>query len=97
MHHNRGTIESTNDVEQILIDHGGDVLIKDHADNLPFHTLFLTPTIGQDPVELYFLMLKAMKSKLLDTENNDGNTPLHLAVVSRALKGRIVEESCLIF
>lgn len=82
VYHNRGTIDSTTDVEQILIDHGADVLIKDQTGNLPLHTLFLTPTVGQDPVELCFLMLKAMKSKSLDTENNDGYTPLHLAVVS---------------
>lgn len=81
VYNNQGTIDSTTDLEQILIEQGSDLMIKDQAGNLPLHTLFLSPIVSQDPVELCLVLLKAMKSKI-DTENNDGNTPLHLAVVS---------------
>jgi len=80
VYHNLGTVDSTTDVEQTLIDHGSDLFIKDKLGNLPLHNLFISKNVSDDPVELCVLIIKAMKFKSLDTENNDGNTPLHLAV-----------------
>ena len=80
VYHNLGTVDSTTDVEQALIDHGSDLFAKDKLGNLPLHNLFVSKNVSDDPVELCVLIIKAMKSKSLDTENNDGNTPLHLAV-----------------
>jgi len=82
VYHNTGTIDSTTDVEQTLIDNGSDLFLKDQLGNIPLHNVFLNKKIGDDPVELCVLIIKAMKSKSIDTENNEGNTPLHLAVVS---------------
>jgi ankyrin repeat protein len=82
VYHNPGNIDSTTDVEQILIDNGSDLLMKDKLGNIPLHNVFVNKKVGDDPVELCVLIIKAMKYKALDTENNDGNTPLHLAVVS---------------
>ncbi|CAF4441233.1 unnamed protein product, partial [Rotaria magnacalcarata] len=70
------------DVEQILLDNGCDLFIKDKSGNIPLHNVFVDKNVGDDPVELCVLISKAMKYKSLDTENNEGNTPLHLAVVS---------------
>ena len=89
VYNNPSAIDSTTDLEQILIDHGSDLMLKDQAGNLPIHTLFLSSIVSQDPVELCILLLKAMKSRI-DTENNDGNTPLHLAVVSELVQRKIV-------
>ncbi|CAF1193546.1 unnamed protein product [Rotaria sordida] len=80
VYHNTGAIDSTTDVEEILIDNGSDLLIKDKLGNMPLHNVFINKNVGDDPVELCVLISKAMKYKLLDTENNEGNTPLHLAV-----------------
>lgn len=82
IYHNPGTIDSTTDVEQTLIDNGCDLFIKDKSGNIPLHNVFINRNVGDDPVELFVLISKAMKNKGIDTENNDGNTPLHLAVVS---------------
>ena len=82
VYYNLSLIDAINDVEQILIDNGSDLLIKDHLGNIPLHNVFLSQKIGDDPVELCVLIIKAMKYKSLDTINNDGDTPLHLAVVS---------------
>ena len=84
VYHNSGAIDSTTDVEQILIDNGSDLFMKDKLGNIPLHNVFINKTVGDDPVELCVLITKAMKYKSLDTENNEGNTPLHLAVVSNS-------------
>ncbi|CAF4366059.1 unnamed protein product, partial [Adineta steineri] len=65
----------------ILIDNKCDLLIRDKLGNIPLHNIFLNKNIGDDPVELCVLILKAMKYESLDTKNNEGNTPLHLAVL----------------
>ncbi|CAF4429274.1 unnamed protein product, partial [Adineta steineri] len=80
VYHNSGAIDSTTDVEEILIDNKCDLLIRDKLGNIPLHNIFLNKNIGDDPVELCVLILKAMKYESLDTKNNEGNTPLHLAV-----------------
>ncbi|CAF3379069.1 unnamed protein product [Rotaria sp. Silwood1] len=80
VYHNTGAIDSTTDVEEILIDNGSDLFIKDKIGNIPLHNVFINKNAGNDPVELCVIISKAMKYKLLDTENNEGNTPLHLAV-----------------
>ncbi|CAF4358739.1 unnamed protein product, partial [Rotaria sp. Silwood2] len=80
VYHNTGAIDSTTDVEEILIDNGSDLFLKDKFGNIPLHNVFLNKNVGNDPVELCVVLSKAMKYKLLDTENNEGNTPLHLAV-----------------
>ncbi|CAF0987776.1 unnamed protein product [Adineta steineri] len=81
VYHNSGAIDSTTDVEEILIDNKCDLLIRDKLGNIPLHNIFLNKNIGDDPVELCVLILKAMKYESLDTKNNEGNTPLHLAVL----------------
>lgn len=83
VYHNLGTIDAVNDVEQTLIDHKCDLFIKDDLGNLPLHNVFLTKAVGEDPVELCVLLIKSMDYKSLDTKNQQGNTPLYLAVVSR--------------
>jgi ankyrin repeat protein len=88
VYHNSGTIDAITDVEQILIDHGSDLMMKDNLGNIPLHNVFLNKKVGDDPVELCVLITKAMKYKSLDTRNNAGNTPLHLAVVSRLSRER---------
>ena len=85
VYHNPGSLDSTNDVEQKLIDNGSDLLLKDSLGNIPLHNLFLNKNNGDDPVELCVLLVKAMKSKSIDVENNQGNTPLHLAVFKRSI------------
>lgn len=80
--HNAGAIDSTTDVEELLIENGSDLLSKDKFGNIPLHCVFINKNIGDDPLELCLLVMKAMKYKSLDTENNEGNTALHLAVVS---------------
>ena len=82
VYHNSGTIDSTTDVEQILIDNGSDLFSKDQLGNIPLHNVFINKNIGDDPVELCVLITQSMKYELLDTENDEGDTPLHLAVVS---------------
>jgi ankyrin repeat protein len=82
VYHNSGAIDSTIDVEEILIDNGSDLFVKDRLGNIPLHNVFINKKVGDDPVELCALITKAMKYKSLDTENNEGNTSLHLAVVS---------------
>jgi ankyrin repeat protein len=86
IYHNSGAIDSTTDVEQTLIDNGSDLFSKDKLGNIPLHNVFINRKVGDDPVELCVLIIKAMKSKSIDTENNEGNTPLHLAVVSYFVK-----------
>ena len=81
VYHNLGTFDSTNDVERTLIDNDCDLLMKDDLGNLPLHNVFLPNKRVDDPVELCVLLLQAMKYKSLDTKNNEGNTPLHLAVI----------------
>ena len=80
VYHNLGTIDATIDIEQILIDHGCDLLARDTLGNLPVHNVFANRQVGSDPVELCVLLLKAMDKKSIDTKNYQGNTPLHLAV-----------------
>ncbi|CAF0916058.1 unnamed protein product [Rotaria sp. Silwood1] len=80
VYHNLGTIDAITDVEKILIDNGSDLMIQDDLGNIPLHNVFLNKKVGDDPVELCVLLMKTMKYKLIDTINNDGNTPLHLAV-----------------
>jgi ankyrin repeat protein len=86
VYHNSSAIDSTTDVEQILIDNKSDLFIKDKLGNIPLHNVFLNKNVGDDPVELCVLLIKAMKYESLDTKNNQGNTPLHLAVVSYLFK-----------
>ena len=82
VYHHSGAIDATTDVEQTLIDNGSDLFSKDQLGNIPLHNVFINKNIGDDPVELCVLIMKSMKYKFLDTKNNEGNTPLHLAVVS---------------
>jgi ankyrin repeat protein len=82
VYHNLSAIDATNDVEQVLIDNKSDLLLKDNLGNIPLHNVFLNKKVGDDPVELCVLIIKAMGHKSLDTKNNEGDTPLHLAVVS---------------
>ncbi len=82
VYHNLGTIDALIDIERILIENGSDLLLKDDLGNLPLHNVFLNKKIGDDPVELCVLILKSMKYKFIDTKNNQGDTPLHFAVVS---------------
>ena len=84
VYHNLGTIDAITDIEKALIENGSDLNMKDDLGNIPLHNVFLNKQIGDDPVELCVLILKAMKYTLIDTTNNDGFTPLHLAVVSFA-------------
>ncbi|CAF3484731.1 unnamed protein product [Rotaria sordida] len=79
-YHNLGTIDAITDVEKLLIENGSDLMIQDDLGNIPLHNVFLNKNIGDDPVELCVLIMKAMKYKSMDTINNDRNTPLHLAV-----------------
>lgn len=81
-YHNPGTIDAVIDIEKVLIEYGGDLLAKDHLGNIPLHNVFLNQKPGDDPVELCVLIIKAMKYQSMDTKNNQGDTPLHLAVVS---------------
>ncbi|CAF4412885.1 unnamed protein product, partial [Adineta steineri] len=80
VYHNLGTIDAITNIEKILIDNGSDLLIKDNLGNIPLHNVFLNKNIYDDPVELCVLILKSMKYKNIDTKNDEGNTPLHLAV-----------------
>ncbi|CAF0863254.1 unnamed protein product [Adineta ricciae] len=80
VYHNSGAIDSTTDVEELLIDNNSDLYLKDDLGNIPLHNIFLNKNTGDDPVELCVLMLGAMKNGQVDTKNNDGNTPLHFAV-----------------
>ncbi|UJR15954.1 hypothetical protein I4U23_002874 [Adineta vaga] len=80
IYHNSGAIDSTTDVEQILIDNKSDLFIKDNLGNIPLHNIFLNQKVGDDPVELCVLIIDAMKTDLLDIKNHEGNTPLHFAV-----------------
>jgi ankyrin repeat protein len=82
VYHNLGTINAITDIEKVLIENGSDLLMKDNIGNLPLHNVFLNKKIGDDPVELCVLIIKSMKYKSIDTQNNEGDTPLHLAVVS---------------
>jgi len=86
VYHNLGTIDAITDIEKVLIENGSDLLIKDNLGNLPLHNVFLNKKIGDDPVELCVLIIKSMKYKSIDTSNNKGDTPLHLAVVSFSYK-----------
>jgi ankyrin repeat protein len=79
---NLGTIDAITNIEKVLIDNGSDLFLKDNLGNIPLHNVFLNKNIGDDPVELCLLIMKAMKYKSMDTKNNEGNTPLYLAVVS---------------
>lgn len=81
VYHNLGTVDSINDVERTLIDNDCNLFIKDDLGNLPLHNVFLPNKNVDDPVELCVLIIQAMKYKSLDTKNNQGNTPLHLAVI----------------
>ncbi|CAF3964350.1 unnamed protein product [Rotaria sp. Silwood2] len=80
IYHNLGTIDAITDVEKVLIENGSDFMLQDNLGNIPLHNVFLNKKVGDDPVELCVLIMKAMKYKFLDTINNDGDTPLHLAV-----------------
>ena len=82
IYYNLGTIDAITDVEKVLIDNGSDLFLKDNLGNLPLHNVFYNKKTGDDPVELCVLILEAMKYKSLDTKNNQGDTSLHLAVVS---------------
>jgi ankyrin repeat protein len=82
VYHNLGNIDAITDIEKILIENGSDLTMKDNLGNIPLHNVFFNKKISDDPVELCVLIMKAMKYKLIDTKNNDGDTPLHLAVVS---------------
>jgi ankyrin repeat protein len=82
VYHNLGTIDAITDIEKVLIENGSDLLMKDNLGNLPLHNVFLNKKIGDDPVELCVLIIKSMKYKSIDTKNNQGDTSLHLAVVS---------------
>jgi ankyrin repeat protein len=82
VYHNLGTVDAVTDVEQIFVDHECDVLSRDDLGNTPLHNVFLSRKVRDDPVELCVLLMDAMKDKLIDVKNNQGNTPLHLAVVS---------------
>lgn len=90
VYHNLGTIDAIIDIEKILIENGSDLLLKDDIGNLPLHNVFLSKKIGDDPVELCVLILKSMKYQSIDTKNNQGDTPLHLAVVSISNEFRFV-------
>ncbi|CAF1971897.1 unnamed protein product [Rotaria magnacalcarata] len=81
VYHNSGTVDTINDIEQTLIDNECNLLMKDDLGNLPLHNIFLVNKSGGDPVELCVLIVQAMKYNALDTKNNEGNTPLHLAVI----------------
>ncbi|CAF3953663.1 unnamed protein product, partial [Rotaria magnacalcarata] len=80
VYHNLGTIDAITDVEKVLIENGSDLLLKDNLGNIPLHDVFLNKKVGDDPVELCALIMKAMRYKSIDTVNNHGDTPLHLAV-----------------
>ena len=81
VYHNLGTVESVNDVERTLIDNNCNLFLQDHLGNLPLHNVFLPNKTVDDPVDLCALIIQAMNYKSLDTKNNQGNTPLHLAVI----------------
>ena len=85
VYHNPGTIDAIIDIEKVLIEHGSDLSARDNLGNLPLHNVFLNQKKGDDPVELCVLIIKAMTHQSLDTKNNKGDTPLHLAVVSLVL------------
>ncbi|CAF3833248.1 unnamed protein product [Rotaria sordida] len=78
--HNQGTVDTINVVEQTLIDNGCDVFIKDDLGNIPLHNVFLGNKSSTDSVELCVLIMQAMNYESLDTKNNEGNTPLRLAL-----------------
>ncbi|CAF3181779.1 unnamed protein product [Rotaria socialis] len=80
VYHNLGTIDAITDVEKVLIENGSDLLLKDNLGNIPLHNVFVNKKVGDDPVELCVLIMKAMRYKSMDTLNNHGDTPLHLAV-----------------
>ena len=82
VYHNDGTIDANTDAEKRLIQYGCDLMATDNQGNLPLHNVFLSKDSSNDRVELCTLLLKAMKYQALDTKNNKGDTPLHLAVVS---------------
>jgi hypothetical protein len=82
VYHNSGTIDANTEAEKRLIQYGCDLMATDKEGNLPLHNVFLTSVSSTDRVELCTLLLKAMKYQGLDTQNNKGDTPLHLAVVS---------------
>ncbi|CAF3244348.1 unnamed protein product [Rotaria sp. Silwood2] len=84
IYHNLGTVDTVNDIEQTLIDNECNLFIKDNLGNLPLHNVFLQNKTSDDPVELCSLIIQAMKYKQLDTKNNQGNTPLHLAVIKHS-------------
>lgn len=82
VYHNHGTIDANTEAEKRLIQYGCDLMTTDDQGNLPLHNVFLSNGSSNDPVELCTQLLKAMKYQALDTKNNKGDTPLHLAVVS---------------
>ncbi|CAF2682426.1 unnamed protein product [Rotaria sp. Silwood2] len=84
VHHNQGTVDTVNVVEQTLIDNGCDLFIKNDLGNIPLHNVFLGNKSNNDPVELCVLIMQTMNYESLDTKNNEGNTPLHLAVLKES-------------
>lgn len=84
VYYNAGAIDTANIIEQTLVDNDCDLFIKDDVANMPLHNVFLGNKDSADPVELCTLIMQGMKYELLDTRNNEGNTPLHLAVMKSA-------------
>ena len=79
-----GTFNHTNHVEQTLIDNQCNLFIQDDFGNLPLHYTFINKKLGNDPIQLCSLIIKGMNYNLLDTKNNQGNTPLYLAVTKHS-------------
>ncbi|XP_064600796.1 poly [ADP-ribose] polymerase tankyrase-like [Liolophura sinensis] len=84
VNNNRGSINSSNLVEEMLIDNGADVFAKDNQSRMPISYVF--SHVGResdssqiDPTELCRLLATAMNFKQLDHQDCNGQTVLHLA------------------
>ena len=76
-YHNQNLTE----VEKILIENQCDLFAQDDYGNLPLHYVFSSLSHHRyDPAQIAALLLRAMNYKSIDTKNNEGYTPLHLAV-----------------
>lgn len=81
--HNTGELDSSTDMEELLIRIGADVFLKDKRKCLPLHYAFGDmdrPSFSTaDPIELIQTLTSAMQHRLIDEPDSTGLTPLHRA------------------
>ncbi|XP_076464084.1 poly [ADP-ribose] polymerase tankyrase-like isoform X2 [Babylonia areolata] len=79
---NKGDANDSTVLEEFLLEHRGDIFVKNKHGYMPIHAVF--QSCGQDPIELLSLLTSAMKDQKVDEPNNMGNTPLHMAASAGA-------------